>query len=174
MNTCAHTHTCAHTQFLTSLPHHSPCTSSSVPGCHLCPLTLSQFPKAPGKYNLFPFSDSSAAGSSHLDSGMNSSYVDKTHSPLYYFLKPGWPPLPRPVPCPDTYFSLFLSGMTRQPFISSSKATSQNPPSMHFTHTHTSGREHLSLLTRYYSSILFYVGLATPLVDDLLTSSAVS
>lgn len=60
--TCTHVHartqghTCAHAQFPTSLPHHSPCTSSSVTGCHPCGQWPLQFPKAPGKRNLF-FSD---------------------------------------------------------------------------------------------------------------------
>ena len=117
---------CTHTQLPTSLPHHSlhfilrPWLSPLWPGT----LTASQ--SLLGSMPLSPSLTPLLRGSSHLE-------LRRTH-PFFTSLcaKLWWPPFPTPVARSVLSFR-FYSWTPRNPFNSSSNATSPKPLSMHFT-----------------------------------------
>ena len=120
--TCVHTHT----QLPTSLPHHSlhfilhPWLSPLWPGT----LTASQ--SLLGSIPLSPSLIPLLRGSIHLEFGRTCPFFTSLCTKLW------WPPFPTPVPCSILFFR-FYSWMPRNPFNSSSNATSPKPLSMHFT-----------------------------------------
>ena len=157
---CTHIGTGTHSQFPTSP------LSTRLLRHWLSPLaTDPQFSKATGNRtsspSLVPLLRAAALGL-QMDS-LSTSFLPRARPP----------PLPRPAQVLSHIGCLFFrfhSGRLRQPSISSSNATSQNPLSRQFTHRQTSQSQHLSLGTLYYPSLLLYAGL----VHTLPASGAVS